>query len=543
MILLQNLVKRYADRVVLDAVSYHFPAKSRVALIGSNGAGKSTLLNILCALDEADGGTVVRPKNCILGYLPQEPSQTPKPTILEECLEGASTLSALKHDLESALVEMGEHYSDALYERYEKLETAFRDQGGYAIEAEAKGILVGLGFSTAQFDASPLILSGGWRMRLELAKILVKNPNFLVLDEPTNHLDLPSMIWLEGYLERFAGTLVFVSHDQELLNRLSTITLHLSDGRMTPYTGNFDSFLEQHELRQQQSQQASKHLEQQSAHVEKFIERFRGKPTKAAQVRSRYKMLARIQSLQDAAPTTSEEGEIAFSIPLRQASGRHVLTLKQASIGYKDRELAKNLSLAVQRGQKIAIIGANGIGKSTLIKSIAGVIPFLSGTCELGHQVKLGYYAQEQLDYLDPHQSALENVMSAGAGITPQRARALLGGFLIRRDDVFKSLKVMSGGEKSRVGLAHLLAQDSNFLIMDEPTNHLDMLSTNVLGQALSEFEGTALFVSHNRHFINAVATHIFAMTANGRSQLCEGTLDDYVAQAERTGFPNVLKA
>ena len=542
MILIQNLLKRFAGRVILNSISYHFPSKARIALVGSNGAGKTTLLNILCELDEADSGGITKPKNCVLGYLPQEPSLTPADTILSECIAGADAINAVCQQRDEALRLMGEDYSDELYARYEKLEMDFQRMGGYALESLAKEILSGLGFKNEQLALSPLILSGGWRMRLELAKILVKEPNFLILDEPTNHLDLPSMIWLENYLERFQGTLLFVSHDQELLNRLATMTIHLSQGNLEAYTGNFDAFLKQHELKKSQSIQATKQLELQAAHVEKFIERFRGKPSKAAQVRSRYKMLSRLQGLQEAIPSSADEARVSIKMPMSHVSGKRVLIVKDAAIGYPNLPLARKLSLPIERGQKVAIIGANGIGKSTLLKSIVGIIPFLEGTSEMGHNVLSGYFAQEQLDHLDGSLSAMENVMLGNPGITAQDARRILGGFLIQGDDVFKPLKVMSGGEKSRVGLANLLGKKCNFLLLDEPTNHLDMLSIEMLSEALDEYEGTVLFISHNRQFINEVATHIFAMTHNGRSQLFEGNLDDYVAAAERLKFPNVLK-
>jgi ATP-binding cassette subfamily F protein 3 len=542
MILIQNLLKRFAGRIILNSISYHFPTKARIALVGSNGAGKTTLLNILCKLDDADNGNITKPKNCVLGYLPQEPSLTPADTILSECLTGADAINTVCHQRDEALRLMGENYSDELYARYEKLEMDFQNMGGYALESLAKEILSGLGFKNEQFALSPLILSGGWRMRLELAKILVKEPNFLILDEPTNHLDLPSMIWLETYLERFQGTLLFVSHDQELLNRLATMTLYLSQGNLEAYTGNFEAFLRQHELKKSQGIHAAKQLELQAAHVEKFIERFRGKPSKAAQVRSRYKMLSRLQGLQEAIPSSPDEARVSINMPMAQVSGKRVLLVKDATIGYPNLPLARKLSLPIERGQKVAIIGANGIGKSTLLKSIVGIIPFLEGTSEMGHNVLPGYFAQEQLDHLDGDLTALDNVMLTNPGITAQEARRILGGFLIQGDDVFKPLKVMSGGEKSRVGLANLLGRKCNFLLLDEPTNHLDMLSIEMLSQALDEYEGTVLFISHNRQFINEVATHIFAMTHNGRSQLFEGNLDDYVAAAERLKFPNVLK-
>lgn len=540
MILLQDILKKYADRVVLNHVSYHFPAQGRIALVGNNGAGKTTLLNILSQLDEADDGKIIRPNQCVLGYLPQEPNPNPQETVLEECLTGAHALFALKQQLDAVLLRMEQEYTDEVYEAYEKLETTFRHQGGYELEANAKGILVGLGFSQQLFDSSPTLLSGGWRMRLELAKLLLNNPDFLILDEPTNHLDLPSLIWLENYLQTFRGTLLLVSHDKDLLNRLATSILHLQKGHLTAYKGNFDAFLAQHELQSSQAQQAVKNLQKQYDHVEKFVDRFRAKASKAGQVSSRLKMMGRLKSLQESYNQEEDTTEISIRLSLKQKSGLQVLSLTKCHIGY-DTVLSKNLSLTVRRGQRIAIIGANGIGKSTLLKSIVDLVPLKGGEKEWGHNVQIGYYAQDQLDQLDPNKTALENVLNTNFAFSEQRARSLLGAFLFKGQDVFKPLKVLSGGEKSRVGLSCLLAQEANFLLMDEPTNHLDMLSTEILSEALAEYEGTVLFVSHSRDFINAVATHVFAMTPDGKSQLFLGQLDDYVTLAEKQGFPNIL--
>lgn len=542
MILTQNLTKKYGHRFILDNVSYHFPEGERIALVGANGAGKSTLLNIICNLDEAESGQIIKPKKMVLGYLPQEPNPHPKPTILEECMDGCVALRALEIRRDAALELMGTDYTDNNYFTYEKLESEFQEQGGYGLAADAKGLLIGLGFDLTHFERSPLELSGGWRMRLELAKVLINKPDFLILDEPTNHLDLPSLIWMEEFLQTFKGTLLFVSHDRSLLNRLATITLHLFNQKLVPYKGNFDAFLEQYEQRQMQNSSEVKNIQSRYAHIEKFVDRFRGKPTKAAQVRSRLKMLSRLRGLEENVQIDQDPSEVAIQLSNGNPSGRHILNLHEVAIGYT-KPLAKKLSLKIERGQKIAIIGANGIGKSTLLKSIVGQLDFLTGRGELGHNVRIGYHAQEQLDYLDENRTALENVMAINQEITEQRARSILGGFLLRGDDVFKKLSILSGGEKNRVGLCCLIVQNANFLVMDEPTNHLDMSSANILANALGDFEGTVLFVSHNRAFIDDVATHIFAMTADGRNGLFEGTLADYEFQAERAGFPNVLKA
>jgi ATP-binding cassette subfamily F protein 3 len=542
MILIQNLTKKFGHRFILNNVSYHFPEGERIALVGANGAGKSTLLNIICNLDEAESGQIIKPKKMVFGYLPQEPNPHPKETILAECMTGSTILCDLEKRRDMALELMGRDYTDENYYVYEKLEADFQEQGGYGLAADAKGLLIGLGFNQEHFTRSPLELSGGWRMRLELAKVLINKPDFLILDEPTNHLDLPSLIWLEQFLQTFKGTLLFVSHDRDLLNRLATVTLHLHNQKIVPYKGNFDAFLEQYEQRQMLNANEVKNIQSRYADIEKFVDRFRAKPTKAAQVRSRLKMLSRLRSLEESVQIDQDPSEVSIQLSNGNPSGKHVLNMQEVAIGYTT-PLAKKLSLKVERGQKIAIIGANGIGKSTLLKSITGQINFLTGYGEIGHNVRIGYHAQEQLDYLDESKSALENVTATNPEISDQRARSLLGGFLFRGDDVFKKLSILSGGEKNRVGLCCLIVQNANFLVLDEPTNHLDMSSANILANALADFEGTVLFVSHNRGFINDVATHVFAMTADGRGGLFEGTLEDYESQAERAGFPNVLKA
>jgi ATP-binding cassette subfamily F protein 3 len=440
------------------------------------------------------------------------------------------------------LTEMGESYSDELYEAYEKAESEFQALKGYEVESDAKKYLVGLGFSTEQFDQSPLELSGGWRMRLELAKILVNNPNFLILDEPTNHLDLPSLVWLENYLQSFEGTLLFVSHDRALLNRLSTITLHLAYGSLTPYVGNYDQFVTQYELASMQTEAQAKGLQQKQAHLQKFVDRFGASASKAAQAQSRVKQIEKLKEVENALNLPKAQRVISANLKIASPSGRDVLKLQKAVVGYTS-PIARNLSLSIQRGQRIAIIGANGIGKSTLVKTLAASLPLMDGVLEFGHNVMLGYHAQNHLDSLKSNATVLESVTEANRELTEQNVRSLLGQFLLQKDDVFKKVGVLSGGEKNRVSLCCLLAKQANFLILDEPTNHLDMASADILAKTLSEFKGTILFVSHDRAFIDTVATHIFVVANANQSALFEGKLKDYEEVANRSGFPNILKA
>ena len=541
MIRLEGIVKTYGPRVLFQNINYQFPLGARIALVGANGAGKTTLLNIICGLDDSDSGVVIRPKQLNLGYLPQEPNPNPAANVLQECLQGAQRLQELLKRMDTALERMTAEYSDENFASFEKAESAFRDAGGLSLESRGKGILSGLGFPAAWLDRSPKSLSGGWRMRLELARIFINEPDFLVLDEPTNHLDLPSLVWVEKYLQSFPGTLIFVSHDRALLNRLANYTLHLQNGKVTPYTGNFDSFLEQREARMAEEEAQADVLKKRRQSLELFISRFGAQATKARQAQSKAKVLARIKDLEGSLNLDEDDSEVSFSLPTPPSSGKEVLKIEGGSIGYTE-VLSRGINLKAGRGQKIAIIGANGIGKSTLLKTIAEHVDALAGTFTLGHNVTLAYFAQDQLEILDENASILDNVKSASTSLTDRQARSLLGSFLFRGDDVFKQIRVLSGGEKSRVGLARLLVQNANLLLLDEPTNHLDMSSADILADAVSDFEGTVIFVSHDRTFIDNTCTHVFAMLPDGRSSLFEGKLDDYERLAAISDFPNVLQ-
>ena len=538
---IQNLSKSYGKKVLFSDLTFHFGNQERFALVGANGAGKSTLLNILCNLDKADNGDIIRPGSYSIGYLPQEPSQNPKPSLLEECLTGSEKLYGLHTELNRLLDLMTTDYTEEVHAKYEKVEHQFQNLDGYQLEPKAKTILLGLGFQEAHFQKNPKEFSGGWRMRLELAKIFLNDPDFLILDEPTNHLDLPSLIWVENYLKEFQGTLLFVSHDKGLINRLATKILHLHHGRCDEYKGNFDDFLEQREARYIIEAKKNERLQKRMGEIQAFIDKFKAKASKAKQAQSRGKMLARMKSLESDMDFSKQEDEIHFQLSIGVPSGKDVLRMENVSIGYTE-PLSKNIDLNIYKKQKIAVIGPNGIGKSTLLKTIVGKLNKLQGNIHFGHQVNVGYFAQDQLDTFDPNLNIIENIQKQCPQISEKRIRTILGHFLFNGDDAYKKLKVLSGGEKSRVGLATLLANSFNFLILDEPTNHLDMSSIEMLANALDEFEGTVLFVSHDRDFINEFCTHIFVMTQSGKHGLFEGHLDDYQRLAKIQGFENIFE-
>ncbi len=536
MLALQNLTRRFGGRVVLNSISHRFPEQGCVGLVGVNGSGKSTLLNILCGLDEPDDGTVTKPRDTVIGYLPQEPNQNPMPTLLEEALGGAEYILGLQSRLTEVLTLMEHSCTDAVAKEYDHIMHELTYLDGFSIESEAKELLCGLGFKTDDFGKDPKTLSGGWRMRLELVRLFLKKPNFLVLDEPTNHLDLPSMEWVERFLKNFRGCLVFVSHDRSLINRLATNILHLHHGEMNAYVGNYDKFLEAYELEQEQIQAQKQNLGAKAQQVQSFVDRFRASASKARQVQSRVKMLQKLYDADTNLKVDDKNPPMSVKLECAKKSGRVVLNAKDLSIGYAT-PLVKKLSFKLERGQKLAIVGANGIGKSTLIKTLLNIVPKLEGEVELGHEVDVAYFAQDQLDYLAPKATMLENVMQLNQHLSIGQARSMLGAFLFKGDDVFKPLNVLSGGEKNRVGLCCLLAKKANTLILDEPTNHLDMQSIDILAESLSVFEGTVLFVSHNRSFIDDVATHILGLNARGQTLLVEGDLERFEAKAAQVEF------
>ena len=539
MLRIENLTKAYGTKFLFKHASYHFPQGQKIALIGDNGAGKSTLLNIITGLEECDAGEILIPPKISVGHLPQEPNLNPKSTILEECEAGNHTLMNLKDKMEKALAELQESHDEKAISAYETFENLYKSAGGYSITAKAGSILSGLGFQNTQLKESPLTLSGGWRMRLELAKLFIKEPDFLILDEPTNHLDLPSLVWVENYLLSFKGTLLFVSHDKTLLNKLPNITLHLDKGNLVPYKGNYDFFIYSRKIREEQEESKKIQIQKKIDSMEEFVTKFGAKATKAKQAQSRVKMIEKLEQDPLFSYNKRIEEKINFSLPLPEKSDRILFQIKQGSIGYEN-PLSQGINLDIEKGRKIAVIGSNGIGKSTLLKTIINKVKPIAGDFLCAPRTLSSYFAQDQLENLSPNKSIIDNILSQSQ-LGQKEVRQILGGFLFRGDDVFKEVKVLSGGEKSRVGLATVLCKKSNLLLLDEPTNHLDMKSTESLIDSLNNYRGTVLFVSHDRNLINKICTHVFAMLPSGRSMLFEGKLPDYEKLSEIAGFPNVL--
>ena len=516
MIRIDNLSKSFGPKIILNQVTYHFPEKERIALVGANGQGKTTLLNIISGLETSYGGQVIQPKAMRLAVLAQTPKSIPEPTLLEECMSGRQEVYAAKKQMATILEKMATDFQEKDYNLYEKLLCEFENSDGYQLEGTAEKILMGLGFLPAQLTQSPMILSGGWRMRLELAKTLISKPDFLILDEPTNHLDLPSIEWLEQYLQNFPGTLLFVSHDRAFLNTVSTITLYLKNGTLQPFRGNFEAFLAQKEQLQKTEDNTLKRVLKKQAHMQRFVDRFRAKASKVGQVNSRKKAIDKLQEVIKGLPVEESEAKIHIpSLPFTN-SGKDVFSLKNLSIGYTN-PLLKSITYTVQRGQRIAIVGTNGIGKSTLLKTLYGMIPPLAGSVIQGQNVQIGFYTQNAADDMPKQQTVFEAVRNLNPQLSEQMLRALLGMMLFKGPDLAKLVSVLSGGERSRLAICGLLAQTPNCLLLDEPTNHLDLVSAQILANMLQEYKGTVIFVSHDRDFIEQAATQILEIDGQGK--------------------------
>src|SRR6478752_9282707 len=539
MIQLSELTKTFGDRVLFDAVTWQIVARERVGLCGPNGAGKTTLLKMMAGLEEPDAGAILKPSTLTVGYLPQDGLDHAGKTVFEEASSAFARLLDMKaemHELEDRLGDPSVPESDheAILGRYSDLQDQFRLGDGYAIELKTATVLQGLGFERDDFERPTETFSGGWEMRLALAKLLLKQPNLLLLDEPTNHLDLEARNWLEEYLIAYPHAVILVSHDRFFLDAVVTRIADLTLRTLTDYVGNYSDYLVAHEARIDQMRKAKREQDEEVARVRMFIDRFRYQATKASQVQSRIKMLEKVVPIE----VPVERKKIHFNFPSCAKSGRMVLELKHVGKSYGELSIFRDLNLHIERGDRIALVGPNGVGKSTLMRMLSGEEPPDSGERTLGHNVVMQYFAQDEATRMDPAPTVYETLSSGSPLQMVPMIRDILGGFLLSGDDVYKPVRVLSGGERTRLAVARMLLRPSNTLLLDEPTNHLDLDSKEVLLDALVDFGGTLIFVSHDRYFVERLATKIIEV-GNGTAVMFPGTYKEFLyhkAQPKTTG-------
>jgi ATP-binding cassette subfamily F protein 3 len=529
-----NITLQYGERSLFHEVSFHIGPRDRIGLVGSNGAGKTTLLKVLLGECTPDTGVVTRARYVSVGYLPQEGVSAAGRTLYGEVESAFGSALELEDRLEQARLQMERLDHDSaefreVLEVYGELQHRLEASDAFHRKAVIEKVLMGLGFRESDFARQTEEFSGGWQMRIALAKLLLMEPSLLLLDEPTNHLDLDSLQWLEEYLRGYEGAVMIVSHDRRFLDNMTSRTFELSLGRLAEYTGNFSAYVEQQEARRGQTLAAYKNQQQQIKQTERFIERFRYKATKARQVQSRIRQLEKLDRIE----LEDQEGEIRFAFPPAPPSGRVVLELRNVDKSYGTLPLFRGLSFDIDRGDRIAFVGVNGAGKSTLSRIIAGVESFDRGERIVGHNVTVCYFAQHQAEELDPDHDVLQTVESVATGETRSRLRTLLGSFLFTGDDVFKSVRVLSGGEKSRLALAKMLLRPSNLIVLDEPTNHLDMRSKGVLQEALMDYGGSCVIVSHDRDFLDPLVTKVVEFRG-GRIRTYLGNVSDYTDAKKR---------
>jgi ATP-binding cassette subfamily F protein 3 len=524
MLSISNLSYFIGGRPLYENANLHIKPKDKIGLVGQNGTGKSTLLKIINGDYQATTGEVQKAKDCTIGFLNQDLlSYQSDESILNVALAAFKETLALQDEIDQVLKQMETDYSEEIINKLAYLQERFESNEGYTIKAKAEEVLEGIGFQTKDLSKPLRQFSGGWRMRVMLAKLLLEKPSLLMLDEPTNHLDLPSIQWVENYLKNYEGAVIVVSHDQTFLDNCISTTVEVSNQTLTSYPGNYSFYKEEKKIRMELQQNAYENQQQMIKQTEKFIERFRAKATKSNQVQSRIKALDRMERVNE---VVNDEAFVNFKFKFSQKSGRDVVVLDHVSKSYGDLVILNNTTARIERGDKIALIGANGKGKSTLLRIIAGSEP-TSGSRTEGHNVIKAFFAQHQLEALTLDNEIIQEMSQAGSKKTEMELRGVLGCFLFSNEEVFKKIKVLSGGEKSRVALAKTLISEANFLLLDEPTNHLDFQSVNILIQALQQYEGTFITVSHDRHFIKGVANKIWYIEDHEIKEY-PGTYDEY---------------
>ena len=529
MIQLSGAGKRFGQKLLFENLDWLITPNDRVGVVGANGTGKSTLLKMLAGIESLDYGTIVRTKGITFGYLPQDGLSLSGRTVFAECLSVFAELHSMEAEMEQLTERMSEiDHAGAEYqqvaERFHSLESQFRAHDGYALESQVGTVLSGLGFGKGDWQRATEEFSGGWQMRIALAKLLLQKPNLLLLDEPTNHLDLETRNWLEDYLGSYPNAYVLISHDRYFLDVTVKKTVEIWNKRVHFYSGNYEKYLAQREERKTQLESAYRNQRDKIEQLEAFINRFRYQATKAKQVQSRVKELERMDRIE----IPPEEKTIHFHFPQPKPSGRIVAEFKAVAKSYGSKEVFRDVNFIIERGDRVALVGPNGAGKSTLIRMLAGAEPLTLGEYIMGHNAQPDYFAQDQYKVLDPQRRMLEDLEEVAPRSTTTELRNLLGCFLFSDDDVFKPLGVLSGGERNRYALSRMLLHPSNFLLLDEPTNHLDLRAKDVLLNALQEFSGTVVFVSHDRYFIDKLATSVFEV-GDGKAEVFSGNYEDYL--------------
>jgi len=532
MIRLDNIGKQNGQQIVFVEASAALQKGEKIGLVGPNGAGKTTLFRLITGRDLPDEGQVVVERGVTIGYFSQDVGEMAGRSAVAEVMDGAGPVSEVAAELRDLEAAMGDpdrmDEMDAVIERYGEVQARFEELGGYALEGRAREVLAGLSFSEEMMDGDVGKLSGGWKMRVALARILLMRPDAMLLDEPSNHLDLESLIWLESFLKGYEGALLMTSHDREFMNRIVDKVVEIDGGALTTYSGNYDFYEQQRALNERQQQAQFERQQAMLAKEIKFIERFKARASHAAQVQSRVKKLDKIEKVE---PPKRRE-TIAFDFPPAPRSGEDVVNLKNVHKTYGSRRIYEGFDFMIRRRERWCVMGINGAGKSTLLKLVAGATEPDNGTVTVGGSVKLGYFAQHAMDLLDGEQTIFETLEDAFPQAGQGSLRALAGCFGFSGDDVEKRCRVLSGGEKARLVMALMLYDPPNFLVLDEPTNHLDMATKEMLIAALAQYEGTMLFVSHDRHFLAALSNRVLELTPDGIHQY-GGGYTEYVA---RTG-------
>ena len=533
MIQLSGAGKRFGHKLLFENLNWLITPKDRAGLVGANGTGKTTLLKVLGGTESLEYGSLNATRGMSAGYLPQDGLSLSGRTVFAECMSVFASLHRMEREMEELTHKMGELDPGSLdyaqvADRFHELDSEFRTRDGYAIEAQVGSVLAGLGFPHSDWNRRTEEFSGGWQMRIALAKLLLEKPNLLLLDEPTNHLDLEARNWLEQYLTSYPFAYVLISHDRYFLDVTVDKTVEIWNKGVHFYSGNYEKYLAQKQERSDQLEAAYRNQRERIEQLETFINRFRYQATKAKQVQSRIKELEKIERIE----LPAEERTIHFSFPQPKPSGRIVAEFQNVSKSYGDKFVFGGVNFIIERGDRIALVGVNGAGKSTLIKLLAGSEPLSSGEYRLGHNAQVDYFAQDQYKELDPNVRMLDDLQSMAPRSTNTELRSLLGCFLFSEDDVFKRIGVLSGGERNRYALARMLLEPSNFLLLDEPTNHLDMRAKDVLLESLEKFTGTVVFVSHDRYFIDKLATRVFEV-GDGEVHIFPGNYEDYIWRKE----------